>query len=211
MKQKKILLMGILSIIMAFLATGCSDDKQASDEQKENKISLAYPITIDGTEIKIRETTIGELLNNGFEINVLEQNETGSIDRYTIDLDTRAEPDTYYSGGTLSKDNILYGNIALITDKSVDTLKDAVIARLEIRLGTNEFDPKDISFANIPLSELTFDKANEELKGLEALGNLKNLMSGRDDEYDISLQFNPDGGVVVVSVEGIYDIDFGHK
>lgn len=207
MKLKKMLLTGAMCFMVAFLATGCSGDNKTADKEEEN-IDLSYPISIAGHDILVRETKIGELIEEGFAINVFEKNEQGGIDRYEIDMDTKAEPDTYYSGGTITKDGVIYASIALVTDKDVDTMKDSVIARLEVSLGTNDFDPADVSFAGIPLSELTFDKANEELKGIKPYGELKNYMAGSNDDYDITLSFDNNGLINNCSVDGVYDVDW---
>ncbi|RGY96644.1 hypothetical protein [Clostridium sp. AM58-1XD] len=192
------------ALLMILLLAGCSS-KKAETEPETDPADQAYPITIGDTEIVVGETSVGTLLDAGFMITVSDMDSQKNITVYEIDPAQELEANSYYTGGTLRKDDIIYGNISIITVEA-GPMGDAVVARLE--LDGYDFDKSAVKFAGVPLNELTNEKVQEVAEGLT--GD-EYMQFYKGDEYEVFFGFDTEGGLTKVSMEKKYDIDWTKK
>ena len=156
-KKNRSLLCLMLAVLMLSLsACGANDD----GADQEDNAEVLLPISINDKEIKVGETTLQTLLDEGFEVSWVDEN----YERITIDPSTQLEANSYYTGGSIKVSEGLSFMISLATDEEVP-LGQAVIARLEATLAT-ETDKsilEKIAFDGVPVTCLlyTSDAADE--------------------------------------------------
>ena len=199
-KKNRSLLCLMLAVLMLSLsACGANDD--GADQEDNTEVLL--PISINDKEIKVGETTLQTLLDEGFEVSWVDEN----YERITIDPSTQLEANSYYTGGSIKVSDDLSFMISLATDEEVP-LGQAVIARLEATLAT-ETDKsilEKIAFAGVPVTELTQEKAAEKYP--DWTGNeVMWLHYGLEYKYDLNFDMST-GYLNKFAVERTYDVDW---
>ena len=199
-KKNRSLLCLMLAVLMLSLsACGANDD--GADQEDNTEVLL--PISINDKEIKVGETTLQTLLDEGFEISWVDEN----YERITIDPSTQLEANSYYTGGSIKVSEGLSFMISLATDEEVP-LGQAVIARLEATLAT-ETDKsilEKIAFDGVPVTELTQEKAAEKYP--DWTGNeVMWLHYGLEYKYDLNFDMST-GYLNKFAVERTYDVDW---
>lgn len=211
MKQKllKQIISGLLALLLALSLAGCGEqDNEESVPEVEEPL---YPVSINGTEIRVGETTIQALLDAGYEIAWSEMipGTPPKINEYTLDPETKLERNSYYSGAHVTVGDHISVLISFATDRAAVPLKDAVIARMEFTFLWQEDDSEhpDILFNGVPVTELTREKAGEmfpDFKGDSAMWFSSGLK-----KYEYFLGFDSNTGEMrSFSVEREYDVDW---
>ena len=90
--KKKIAAGLILLLSMAFLA-GCGQNNEPPKEEEPPE--EVYPISINGVEVRVGETTVQTLLDAGYKVTVSEMDSNNQITEYEID----PEELEFYMGG----------------------------------------------------------------------------------------------------------------
>ena len=199
-KKNRSLLCLMLAVLMLSLsACGANDD--GADQEDNTEVLL--PISINDKEIKVGETTLQTLLDEGFEISWVDEN----YERITIDPSTQLEANSYYTGGSIKVSDDLSFMISLATDEEVP-LGQAVIARLEATLAT-ETDTsilEKIAVDGVPVTALTQEKAAEKYP--DWTGNeVMWLHYGLEYKYDLNFDMST-GYLNKFAVERTYDVDW---
>ena len=196
--RKKFLKTGVILFMAAMLLAGCSGKSSKTETEAEPEQAL-YPVTIDGKEILVGQTTVQTLLDEGMNVTVSEMTEDKQINKYEIDPDATLEPNSYYTGGSI-----------WVTDSIFVRMGDAVIARLEFSLTSGEkSELEKITFNGVPVSAISREKAGEmfpDFKGDEYMW----FQSGDDYEYFMSFS-TTDSMMNKFSVEKEYDVDWNSK
>ena len=184
--RKKFLKTGVILFMAAMLLAGCSGKSSKTETEAEPEQAL-YPVTIDGKEILVGQTTVQTLLDEGMNVTVSEMTEDKQINKYEIDPDATLEPNSYYTGGSIWVTDSIFAHISLVTDENAVRMGDAVIARLEFSLTSGEkSELEKITFNGVPVSAISREKAGEmfpDFKGDEYMW----FQSGDDYEYFMSL------------------------
>jgi len=190
----------VLAALMLFLPA-CSQD-ESEDSPKEEEVLL--PISINGKEIRVGETTVQTLLDEGLNVSWVDDN----FERITVDPATQLEANSYYSGGSIQVTDNMSFSISMVTDEEEVSLGQAVIARLELNMAAEDDESvlKTISFDGVPVTELTREKAGEKYPDWSGDENMW-LHYGL--EYKYSLGFNnATGNLHSFTVERTYDVDW---
>ena len=199
-KKNRSLLCLMLAVLMLSLsACGANDD--GADQEDNTEVLL--PISINDKEIKVGETTLQTLLDEGFEVSWVDEN----YERITIDPSTQLEANSYYTGGSIKVSEGLSFMISLATDEEVP-LGQAVIARLEATLVTESDKSilEKIAFDGVPVTELTQEKAAEKYP--DWTGNeVMWLHYGLEYKYDLNFDMST-GYLNKFAVERTYDVDW---
>lgn len=207
--MKKWSITGLLLIFFIASITGCSGETKADEPSAEVKEPL-YPVSIDGTEILIGETTVQTLLDKGFKMTVSELTPDNEYYEYEIDPEAELEANSYYTGASIWITDSVFANISIVTDEEVIRMGDAVIAYLEFSLiSAEEDDLKRISFNGVPVSELDREKAGEvfpDFTGDDIMWFSPSSM--REYEYYMGFSTQDEGKLKKFSVEKKYDVDW---
>ncbi len=189
----------LLAALMLFLPA-CSQE----DGQDEKTEEVLLPISINGKEIKVGETTVQTLLDEGLEVSWVDEN----YERITVDPATELEANSYYTGGSIKVTDNMSFSISLVTDEEAVSLGEAVIARLELRMAAENDKSvlETISFDGVPVTELTLENAMEKYS--DWTGNeVMWLHYGLDYKYD--LLFDISTGILNgFNIERTYDVDW---
>lgn len=186
---------------LMLLLPACSQDG-SEDSQKEEEVLL--PISINGKEIRVGETTVQALLDEGLDVSWVNDN----YERITVDPTTQLEANTYYTGGSIKVTDNMSFAISLVTDEEAVLLGQAVIARLELNMAAEDDESvlNTISFDGVPVTELTREKAGDKYPDWSGDENMW-LHYGL--EYKYSLVFNnATGNLHSFTVERTYDVDW---
>ena len=198
-KNRSRLCLMLAVLMLSLSACGANDD--GADQEDNTEVLL--PISINDKEIKVGETTLQTLLDEGFEVSWVDEN----YERITIDPSTQLEANSYYTGGSIKVSEGLSFMISLATDEEVP-LGQAVIARLEATLVT-ETDKsilEKIAFDGVPVTELTQEKAAEKYP--DWTGNeVMWLHYGLEYKYDLNFDMST-GYLNKFAVERTYDVDW---
>lgn len=202
MKKPRILFCLLLTALMLLLAA-CSKGEEGNDKDGGDS-EVLLPISINGKEIRVGETTVQTLLDEGFEVSWVDEN----YNRITVDPTTQLEANAYYTGGSIKVSDNMSFMISFATDEEEVPLGEAVIARLE--LTTVYEDDKSvletISFDGVPITELTQKKAAEKYPdwtGNETMW----LHYGLEYKYDLNFDMST-GYLNKFAVERTYDVDW---
>lgn len=190
-----------LAAVLAVLAA-CSGGEEAGPEAQAEEVLI--PISVNGTQIKVGETTVQALLDQGIDVYWVDEN----YERVTVDPDQVLEANSYYSGGNISVTDDIYAQISLVTDEEDIPMGQAVIARLEFRLYGEE-DPAaldKLEFDGVKVTELTRDKAGEMYPDWTGDENMW-LHYGLDYRYDLNFDSST-GQLTQFTVEREYDVDW---
>ena len=92
----------LVSMVLAFAMAmmGCAKSEAGEDAAKEAQ-AVIYPVSIDGSEIIIGETTVQTLLDKGLKVTVSEMTEDKQIIEYEVDPEEELEANSYYSGASV--------------------------------------------------------------------------------------------------------------
>ena len=156
--RKKRYIIGLILTALVLMTAGC-----ASGEKEEEKAEeVLYPVSIDGTEIFVGETTVQALLDKGFKVTVSEMTADKQINEYEIDPEEMLEANSYYSGASIWLTDSSFAHVSLATDEENIRMGDAVIAYMEFSLSATDRTGLDkIAFNGVPVTELTREKAGE--------------------------------------------------
>lgn len=210
MKQilKKWSITGLLLILLTLIITGCSGKDKEEDVIEE---AVVYPVTINGTEIRIGETKVQTLLDKGFKITVSEMTEDNQINEYEIDPEAELEANSYYSGGSIWITDSVFAFISMVTDETEVKMGDAVVARLEFSLLEDDKTAlSQIQFNGVPVTEISRDKAGEMFPDFTGDENMW-FSPATMREYEYFMSFDSDGVMTKLSAEKKYDVDWNSE
>ena len=120
-KKSRSLLCLILAALMLFLPACSQDEGESSQKEKNEEVLL--PISVNGKEIRVGETTVQTLLDEGLDVSWVDE----SFNRITVDPDMELEANTYYTGGSIKMSNNMSFSISLATEDEPVPLGQAVI------------------------------------------------------------------------------------
>ena len=197
----------VLAILFGIvLITGCGQSKEPEAEAPSETL---YPITINDVEIRVGETTVQALLDQGLNITVSEMGSGGvsDITTYEVDPETDLEPNSYYSGASIWISDTIFAHISMATDEETVKLGEATIARLEFSMVSATPEERSVvTFNGVPVGEISEEKAHEMFPDFTAFDNGM-LQYGL--EYSYSLTFSPEDHMLYnFYVEKEYDVDW---
>lgn len=208
-KQWKVI--GLFFMLLAITVTGCSGKSKEEETEEEAVEEPAYPVTIDGAEIVVGETTVQTLLDKGLSITVSEMTEDNQINEYEIDPEVMLEANSYYSGATISITDSTFAHVAMVTDEEEVKMGEAVIAYMEFYLSsTDKTGLEKIAFNGVPVTEISREKAGEMFPDFTGDENMW-LSPGTMLEYDYFMGFDTDGMLNRFSVKKEYDVDWNSE
>lgn len=202
-----------LALVFLMAAAGCAKDtdntKEPSGTGNKKEEEPLYSVSINGTEIRVGETKVQALLNDGLDVTWSEMTEDMQIEHYVVDPDMELDENSYYTGGTVWVTDECFAHVAIVTDEERVKLGDAVIASMEFHF--SYADDKEVlsglTFNGVPVTEMTREKAGEvfpDFRGDDAMW----FSSGLKD-YKYSMGFNSQTGEMIsLSVERQYDVDW---
>lgn len=190
----------LLALILILPA--CSAGSGESSGESSEKL---LPITINGTEIRIGETTVQALLDQGMNVGWVDEN----YERVDVDPSMELEPNAYYTGGSINVSENVFAHISFVTEDKAVPLGEAVIARLEFSLVGEEDKSvlEKIAFDGVPITELTREKAGEmypDWTGDEVMW----LKYGLEYKYDLNFDMTS-GQMTKFSASREYDVTAG--
>lgn len=197
----------VLAVLMT--AAGCGGKKESEPEKEPEPV---YPVSIDGAEILIGETTVQTLLDQGLSITVSESSpDMKEITQYEVDPELELEANSYYSGGSIWITEHCFAHIAIVTDEEAVKMGDAVIGYMEFSLVSAEDETLDkLMFNGVPISELNREKAGEMFPDFSGDENMWFSTSVLKD-YEYFMGFDTAGNMIKLSVEKNYDVDWNNK
>lgn len=201
-KKARVLFCLFLTALM-LLVTACSKGEE-EDGKDGGSDEVLLPISINGKEIRVGETTVQTLLDEGFEVSWVDEN----FNRITVDPTTQLEADSYYTGGSIKVTDNMSFSISFTTGEEAVPLGEAVIARLELTAAGEDDKSvlETISFDGVPITELTQKKAAEKYPdwtGNETMW----LHYGLEYKYDLNFDMST-GYLNKFAVERTYDVDW---
>lgn len=190
----------MLTALLLFLSACGQEDGESGQENGETLL----PISVNGKEIRVGETTVQTLLDEGFNVSWVDE----EYNRIIVDPTEQLEANSYYTGGSIEVTDNMSFSISLVTDEEAVSLGKAVIARLEIHTAAEEDQSvlETISFDGVPITELTREKAGEKYPdwtGDEVMW----LHYGLEYKYDLHFDMST-GGFNGFIVERVYDVDW---
>lgn len=188
------------------LLTGCGQDSQPEAEVEEEPPQQLYPVSINGQEIRVGETTVQTLLDQGLSVTVSEMDSSNQITTYEIDPEMELEANSYYSGASIAVTDSIFAHIAMVTDENAVRMGDAVIAYLEFYLDGTAEESAVIALNGVPVNEITQENALEMFPNFESYGyNMKEY--GKDYEYSLGFS-QRDGSLNHFTIKKEYDVDW---
>lgn len=109
-KKSRSLLCLILAALMLFLSACSQDEGESSPKEKNEEVLL--PISVNGKEIRVGETTVQTLLDEGLDVSWVDE----SFNRITVDPDMELEANAYYTGGSIKMSDHMSFTISLATE-----------------------------------------------------------------------------------------------
>lgn len=202
---KKSTVMALALLIGAILITGCGQDGGESRE-KEPSLPL-YPVVINGTEIRMGETSVQTLLDQGLSVTVSEMDSNNQITKYEIDPEAILEPNSFYSGASVQISDSIFAHIAMATDDVAVRMGDSTIAWMEFYLGGDETERAGITLNGVPVNEINQEKAIEMFPEFSSYDNY--MASKYDPIYEYSLSFSQQDGLLSkFIIKRKYDVDW---
>ncbi len=112
---------GLTCLLLTFLLlalAGCGDTNEPGGEEGTSGQveSVVYPVTINGSEIRVGETTVQTLLDAGFKITTSEKDANMQITQYEIDPDTELDAESYYSGASIWVTDNIFAHVSMVTE-----------------------------------------------------------------------------------------------
>ena len=202
-KKTRSVLCLILAALMLFSLSACGQEGGESGKEEKNE-EVLLPISVNGKEIRVGETKLQTLLDEGLDVSWVDE----GFNRITVDPDMELEANAYYTGGSIKMSDRMSFSISLATEDEPVPLGQAVIARMELHMAAE--DDKNvlekISFDGIPVTEWTQEKAVEKYPdwtGNEVMWLHYGL------EYSYTLTFDmATGNLNGFTVECEYDVDW---
>lgn len=202
---KKSAVVALVLLLGAMLITGCGQDGGESKE-KEPALPL-YPVTVNGTEIRMGETTVQALLDQGLSVTVSEMDSNHQITKYEIDPEAILEPNSFYSGASIQISDSIFAHISMVTEDEVVRMGDSTIAWLEFYLGGDAEERANITLNGVPVNEIDQDKAIEMFPEFSSYDNY--MSSKYDPIYEYSLIFSQQDGLLSkFIIKRKYDVDW---
>lgn len=191
-----------LAVFMLFLSACGKDDGESSQGGGGDDVLL--PISINGKEVRVGETTVQTLLDEGFDVSWVDE----SYHRITVDPATQLEANSYYTGGSIKVTDNMRFAVSFATDEEEVSLGQAVIARLELTMAAEDDKSvlETISFDGVPITELTQEKAAEKYPGWTG-NEVMWLHYGLEYKYDLNFDIST-GYLNKFAVERTYDVDW---
>lgn len=201
-RKMRFLLCLLLTALMLCLSACGKDD--GGSGQDGDKTDVLLPISINGKEIRVGETTVQTLLDEGLEVSWVDED----YNRITVDPATQLEANAYYTGGSIKVSDDMSFMISFTTDEEEVSLGQAVIARLELTVAAESDKSvlETISFDGVPVTELTQETAVEKYPdwtGNETMW----LHYGLEYKYDLNFDMST-GYLNKFAVERTYDVDW---
>ncbi|MDE7262034.1 MAG: hypothetical protein K2N78_08275 [Oscillospiraceae bacterium] len=196
-KKTRFLLCLLLTALMLFLPACSQEDGEESGE-------VLLPISVNGKEIRVGETTVQTLLDEGLDVSWVDEN----YNRITVDPSEQLEANAYYTGGSVKVTDNMSFTISMATDEEPVPLGQAVIARLELHMAAEDDQSvlEKISFDGVPVTEMTQEKAVEKYP--DWTGNeVMWLHYGLEYKYDLTFDMAT-GYLNGFTVERTYDVDW---
>lgn len=192
-------------LIGAMLITGCGQD---GGESKEEEPALPlYPVAINGTEIRMGETSVQTLLDQGLSVTVSEMDSNNQITEYEIDPEAILEPNSYYSGASIQISDSIFAHIALATEDVAVRMGDSTIAWMEFYLSGDAEERSKITLNGVPVNEINQEKAIEMFPEFSSYDNY--MSSKYDPDYEYSLNFSQQDGLLSkFTLKRKYDVDW---
>ncbi|MDE7245085.1 MAG: hypothetical protein K2O18_14090 [Oscillospiraceae bacterium] len=201
-KRKSTLFCLILAALILLLSA-CTQDGGESN-QKEDKGEVLLPISVNGKEIRVGETTVQTLLDEGLDVSWVDED----FNRITVDPDTQMDANSYYTGGSIKMTDNMSFSISLATDGEAVSLGQAVIARMELHMAAENDKSvlETIAFDGVPVTELNREKAGEKYP--DWTGNeVMWLHYGLEYKYDLIFDMST-GDLNGFTVERVCDVDW---
>lgn len=199
-KKTRSLLSMVLTALM--LLTACAQSDGGSGQGGGGEALL--PISINGKEIRVGETTVQTLLDEGLEVSWVDE----AYNRVTVDPAAELEANSYYTGCSIQLTDNMSFKLSMATDEEAVTLGQAVIARLELSMAAENDRSvlETISFDGVPVTELTQKTAAEKYP--DWTGNeVMWLHYGLEYKYDLNFDMST-GALIGFTVERAYDVDW---
>ena len=109
-----LLCLALLVSMTAF--AGCSELLGGESSKEEETL---YPVSVNGREIRVGETTMQTLLDAGYEVTVSEWTEDHSdIEEYEVDPEQLLDADSYYSGGSVWLSESSFAHVSFVTNET---------------------------------------------------------------------------------------------
>lgn len=191
----------LLALLLLFLSA-CG--QEGGEDKKEESQEVLLPISVNGKEIKVGETTVQALLDEGFEVSWVDED----YNRITVDPTTELEANSYYTGGSIKVTDNMSFSISLVTDEEAVSLGEAVIARLELRMAAENDKSvlEKLAFDGVPVTEFTQEKAVEKYPDWTGDTTMW-LHYGLEYKYDLMFDMTT-GYLNGFIVERTYDVDW---
>ena len=202
MKKMRSPLCLLLTAILLLLPA-CGQDGGDSGQSGGNG-EVLLPISVNGKEIRVGETTVQTLLDEGLDVSWVDEN----YNRITVDPATKLDANSYYTGGSIKVSDNMSFTISLVTEDEAIPLGQAVIARLEAHMAAENDQSvlEKISFDGMPVTEWTQEKAMEKYP--DWTGNeVMWLHYGLEYKYDLNFDMST-GYLNGFTVERTYDVDW---
>lgn len=146
--MKKLILCAMAFTLAAALLSACSGGKKGT----------VYPVELDGASIVVNETTLGDLIDAGFDLYIMDGRE-----RTTLDPDLALEGNSAYTSVFVGKDGEnAMASLSIIAEKDC-TVRDGLIYHITVM----ESGVSHASLNGTALTELTPEKAKEIEPNLE--------------------------------------------
>ncbi len=158
----------------------------------------AYPVSVDGTEIIVGETTMGALYDAGYTIVAY-----GGSESMEIDATEQLEADSYYSQVFAKKGDENLVMLAVVTEKNAIPISEAVIADVEF---FSEEGLAKASFDGVALADLSLDTLKEHVSGI-SVDEEAGLASMAGNNYTLFVYFE-NGKVTSLEMKKNYDVDY---
>lgn len=189
-----------LLLALALVLCGLS---ACGTEGKGKEEETLYPITLKGTEVRVGETTVQALLDEGLQVTWTDEN----YETVVVDPNAMLDAESYYTGGNVWLSDSIFANISFVTEEEAQ-LGQAVVARLEFYLYGEEDQSvlEQISFDGVPVTQWTREMAGEKYPdwtGDESMW----LHYGLDYKYDLNFDLAT-GKMTKFTVERSYDVDW---
>ena len=132
----------VAGLLLFAFVPGCGKEK---DE--------IYPLTVDGTEIMLDQTTMQEIFDAGFTV-LVRDDSSGTVQWYEIEADMMLDAESVYTGIYIGRNDERYALISIVT-KDACQVRDSVVYALK---STEEGIGK-IAISSVLLTDLTEEKA----------------------------------------------------
>lgn len=197
-----------LILLLSAVTAACGGGKSEEEQEPEEEVQeTAYPVTVDGVEVVVGETTVQSLLDKGFNITVSEMTPDNQINEYEIDPEVMLEADSYYSGASMWITDSTFAHVAMVTDEEEIRMGDSVIAYMEFYLSSDGEGLDKIQFNGVPVTEISREKAGEMFPDFTGDENMW-FSPASMREYDYFMAFDTDGMLNKFSVKKEYDVDW---